>query len=85
MVAAVTAEDEKTVSVTLNSPNSDFLAYVTSVYIVPDDYTEQATAPVGTGPFRYGFPQRAGKRRSGKVQRLLGRGCQGRSRDIEDL
>ena len=51
-VAAVTAEDEKTVSVTLNSPNSDFLAYVTSVYIVPDDYTEQATAPVGTGPFR---------------------------------
>lgn len=52
-VAAVTAEDEKTVSVTLNSPNSDFLAYVTSVYIVPDDYTEQATAPVGTGPFRY--------------------------------
>ena len=48
-VAAVTAEDEKTVSVTLNSPNSDFLAYVTSVYIVPDDYT----APVGTGPFRY--------------------------------
>ena len=49
-VAAVT---EKTVSVTLNSPNSDFLAYVTSVYIVPDDYTEQATAPVGTGPFRY--------------------------------
>lgn len=52
-VAAVTAEDEKTVSVTLNSPNSDFLAYVTSVYIVPNDYTEQATAPVGTGPFRY--------------------------------
>ena len=52
-VAAVTAEDEKTVSVTLNSPNSDFLAYVTSVYIVPDDYTEQAAAPVGTGPFRY--------------------------------
>lgn len=52
-VAAVTAEDEKTVSVTLNSPNSDFFAYVASVYIVPDDYTEQATAPVGTGPFRY--------------------------------
>lgn len=52
-VAAVTAEDEKTVSVTLNSPNSDFFAYVASVYIVPDDYTEQAIAPVGTGPFRY--------------------------------
>ena len=23
------------------------------VYIVPDDYTDQATAPVGTGPFRF--------------------------------
>ncbi len=42
-----------TVTVTLAIPDSDFLAYVASVYIVPDDYTDQATAPVGTGPFRY--------------------------------
>ena len=23
------------------------------VYIVPEDYTDQATSPVGTGPFRF--------------------------------
>jgi len=37
----------------LSEPNSDFLAYVSSVYIVPNDYIAQATQPVGTGPFRY--------------------------------
>lgn len=47
------AVDEKTVAVTLAAPNSDFLAYVSSVYIVPAGYEEQATAPVGTGPFRF--------------------------------
>lgn len=52
-VASVTAPDENTVVVTLKEANSDFLAYVASVYIVPDDYTEQATNPVGTGPFKY--------------------------------
>ncbi len=45
--------DERTVAVTLAAPNSDFLAYVSSVYVVPDDYDGQTTAPVGTGPFRF--------------------------------
>ena len=52
-VVSVEATDEHTVTITLSAPNSDFLAYVASVYIVPDDYTDQATAPVGTGPFMY--------------------------------
>ena len=52
-VASVEAANENTVVVTLKEPDSDFLAYVASVYIVPDDYSDQATAPVGTGPFQY--------------------------------
>lgn len=52
-VANVEAADEKTVNVTLAAPDSDFMAYVASVYIVPDDYTDQVTAPVGTGPFKF--------------------------------
>jgi len=45
--------DGNDIIVTLSSPNSDFLAYVSSAYIVPADYTEQATMPVGIGPFKY--------------------------------
>lgn len=45
--------DGDTVSFTLSAPNPDFLSYVASVYIVPAGYTDQATKPVGTGPFRY--------------------------------
>ena len=41
------------VVITLEAPNADFLSYVASVYIVPRDYGGQATAPVGTGPFRF--------------------------------
>lgn len=39
--------------ITLAQADSDFIAYVANVYIVPADYTDQATQPVGTGPFRY--------------------------------
>ena len=41
------------ISFTLSAPNSDFISYVSNVYIVPKDYAEQATQPVGTGPFKY--------------------------------
>ena len=51
-VESVTA-DGNTITVTLSEANPDFLSYVGMVYIVPDDYTDQATAPVGTGPFRF--------------------------------
>lgn len=50
--AQVTAEGD-TVVITLTEPNPDFLSYVSSVAIVPRDYTDQATQPVGTGPFKY--------------------------------
>ena len=51
-VESVTAEGN-TVVIKLAAPNSDFMAYVASVYISPADYTEQDTKPVGTGPFSF--------------------------------
>ena len=45
--------DGNSVVITLSEPNSDFMAYVASVHVIPADYTEQETKPVGTGPFRY--------------------------------
>ena len=58
VVGALSAIVEKTVegnvvSFTLAEPNSDFLSMISSVYILPKDYTEQETKPVGTGPFQY--------------------------------
>ena len=50
--AQITAEGNEII-VTLPEPNSDFLAYVSNAYITPADYADQATAPVGTGPFRF--------------------------------
>ncbi len=54
-LSAVTdyAVDGDQITMTLSAPNPDFLSYVASVYIVPADYTEQATQPVGTGPFKF--------------------------------
>ena len=45
--------DGNMVVITLNTANSSFLSTVSSVSIVPKDYDSQATAPVGTGPFRF--------------------------------
>ena len=41
------------ITITLPEANSSFLSTVSSVSIIPKDYTDQATAPVGTGPFRF--------------------------------
>ena len=41
------------ITITLKRANSSFLSTVSSVSLVPKDYTDQATAPVGTGPFRF--------------------------------
>ena len=51
-VRKVETPDEKTVAVTIDAPNNEFLSYMT-LAILPKDYTEQDTAPVGTGPFRF--------------------------------
>lgn len=45
--------DGSQITITLSEPNPDFLSYVASVYIVPKDYADQATQPVGTGPFMF--------------------------------
>lgn len=50
--AQITA-DENTVVCTLAQPDSDFLSAVASVYILPRGYEDQATHPIGTGPFRF--------------------------------
>lgn len=42
-----------TFTVTLEEPNPDFLSIIANVYIMPEGYENQATAPVGTGPFRF--------------------------------
>lgn len=52
-IVAKTTEGENQLTLTLGSPNPDFLSYVASVYITPKDYADQATAPVGTGPFQF--------------------------------
>ena len=44
--------DEHSVALTLAHPDGEFLNYMTAA-IVPADYADQATAPVGTGPFKF--------------------------------
>lgn len=46
------AEDERTVCFRLTTPGSEFASYLTTA-VLPRDYTEQDTRPVGTGPFRF--------------------------------
>lgn len=52
IIESVNILDDKTVEIVLSEPNTEFLAYMTTA-IVPKDYAELETAPVGTGPFRY--------------------------------
>ncbi len=48
----ITASGDE-ITITLPEANSSFLSTVSSVSIVPADYAGQATAPVGTGPFKF--------------------------------
>ncbi|MBQ8851705.1 MAG: ABC transporter substrate-binding protein, partial [Oscillibacter sp.] len=52
IMADVTAVDEKTVAITLTEPSNEFISYLT-VAILPADYAEQDTKPIGTGPFKF--------------------------------
>ena len=45
-------EGEDSVCFRLTEPNNEFTSYLTTA-VLPRDYTEQDTAPVGTGPFRF--------------------------------
>ena len=51
-VQNISAEGDQVV-ITLSEPNAAFICHVGMVHIVPADYADQATAPVGTGPFKF--------------------------------
>ena len=51
VIADIQGEGD-TLTITLSEPNLEFLAYMT-LAILPADYDQQATAPVGTGPFKF--------------------------------
>ena len=51
-VKSVEALDEKTVAVTIVQRDLEFISYMTAA-IIPADYENQDTAPVGTGPFKF--------------------------------
>ncbi len=40
------------ITITLKEPNTELIGYLTCS-IIPKDYTEQKTKPVGTGPFKF--------------------------------
>lgn len=52
-ITDIAADDEHgTLTLTLAAPDSDFLSRLT-LAVLPQDYTQQDSAPVGTGPFRF--------------------------------
>lgn len=56
-IASVDVVDPMTVKVTLSQPNGGFitnLAWGDAVIVAPESIANAATAPVGTGPFRFG-------------------------------
>ena len=52
VVTDVKAVDERTVDITIAEPSNEFISYMTTA-ILPADYDQQDTAPVGTGPFKF--------------------------------
>ncbi len=51
-VKAITAVDEKTVTVELNTADTDFLPNLTAA-ILPANHLDASTQPIGTGPYKY--------------------------------
>ena len=45
--------DDTTLTVLLKEPSNEFLASIMTAYVLPAGYTEQETAPVGTGPYKF--------------------------------
>ena len=52
VVTDVQALDERNVAITIAEPSNEFISYMTTA-ILPADYDQQDTAPVGTGPFKF--------------------------------
>ncbi len=56
-IESAEAVDARTVRVTLGAPNGGFvtnMAWGDAVIVAPESATDNATAPVGTGPFKFG-------------------------------
>jgi peptide/nickel transport system substrate-binding protein len=51
-IESVTAVDDSTIEIKLKNPNIEFLAYL-NIAIIPHDYAEQDTFPIGTGPYKF--------------------------------
>lgn len=49
----IESPDANTVVLTLPAANPNFISVLAYVYIIPADYADCATAPVGTGPFKF--------------------------------
>ena len=51
-IESVTAVDDSTVEIKLKNPNIEYLAYLNTA-IIPHDYADQDTFPIGTGPYKF--------------------------------
>ncbi|MFV0344539.1 MAG: ABC transporter substrate-binding protein [Anaerocolumna sp.] len=51
-IAEVKKVDETTVEIVLSEADTELIGYLTCA-IIPKDYDNQGTAPIGTGPFRF--------------------------------
>ncbi len=52
VISAVEKSGEDTIVISLSEPNTELLGFLTC-FIIPEDYTEQESAPVGTGPYKF--------------------------------
>lgn len=52
VISQVNVVDDKTIELVLNTKDTELLGYLTFA-IIPKDYKEIATNPVGTGPFKF--------------------------------
>ncbi len=51
--ADITVNGKGQVIVQLKEAMSDIFAYISLIYIIPADYADQLTAPIGTGPYKF--------------------------------
>ena len=52
IIQSIETPDDNTVVITISEPSNEFISYLTTA-ILPADYDQQDTAPVGTGPFKF--------------------------------
>ena len=52
VISAVEKVGEDTIVLSLSEPNTELLGFLTCA-IIPEEYSEQSSAPVGTGPYKF--------------------------------